>query len=110
MPARRKNNAAYIPTKTAVRAHHRTVYKRKPKQKFDRSNFVKKTTMKPRRGGQRGGFLGTAKTIGSVLWEVGKPAAKEFWNQSKRRAAEHKENVKRHYYYGHTKGLKGFGW
>ena len=92
MPARRKNNPVYIPTKTSVRAHHRTVYKRKTKLKFVRSNFIKKS-MKTRRGG------GLGKTIGSLLFDVGKPVAEGFWNLAKQRAAAHKEAVRRFYYY-----------
>ena len=92
MPARRKNNPAFIPTKTPVRAHRRTVYKCKSKPKFDRRNFVKKSR-------KRGGGLGAAKAIGNVLFEVGKPVVENFWNQAKRRAAEHKERIKRLYYY-----------
>ena len=132
MPPRRNNNPAFIPTKTSVRRHHRTVYKRKTKPKFDLSNFVKKGKKKPQRGGsiikfetgprfrglqpkdladayqriikgkkktQRGGSVGAAKQIGSLLWEVGKPVAENFWNTAKRRAAEHKERIKRLYYY-----------
>ena len=135
MPPRRKNSPAFIPTKTSVRRHHRTVYKRKTKPKFDLSNFVKKGKKKPQRGGsiaygmgppkfghfrglqpkdladayqrivkgkkktQRGGSVGAAKQIGSLLWEVGKPVAENFWNTAKRRAAEHKERIKRLYYY-----------
>ena len=94
MPARRKNNPTFIATKTSVRAHHRTVYKRKTKQKLNLGNFVKKS-MKIRRGGG----LGAAKSIGSVLMEVAKPVAEGFWNLAKQRAAAHKEAIRRFYYY-----------
>lgn len=46
MPSKRKHNPAYSATKTTVKSHTRTVYKRKPKSKFHISNFVKKQTCK----------------------------------------------------------------
>ena len=126
MPPKRKNNPAFIPTKTSVISHQRTVYKCKTKPKFHLSNFVKKGKKKQRGGSiaygmgwrdtgrpnldvskflknrkktQRGGSVNAAKEIGSLLYEVGKPIAENFWNTAKRRAAEHKERIKRLYYY-----------
>ena len=49
MPSKRKHNPAYSATKTTVKSHTRTVYKRKPKSKFHISNFVKKQTCKSKR-------------------------------------------------------------
>ena len=58
MPPKRKHNPKYSASKTTVKSHKRTVYKRKPKSKFDISNFVKKKKVKPKRGK---GLVGAAK-------------------------------------------------
>ena len=49
MPSKRKHNPTYSATKTTVKSHTRTVYKRKPKSKFDISNFVNKKKCKSKR-------------------------------------------------------------
>ena len=91
MPTKRKHNSAYVPTKTSVKGHTRTVYRRK---KFHVSNFVKKKKQK-----KRGGSVGVGKAVGEILWSVGKDQAKNFYNFARQRANEHAERIKRLYYY-----------
>lgn len=90
MPQKRKHNSAYAPTKTSVKGHTRTVYKRK---KFHVSNFVKKKKNK------RGGYVAAGKALGEVLWPALKKQAKTFYNVARQRQNEHAERIKRLYYY-----------
>ena len=117
MPSKRKNNPAYIPTKTSVKGHSRTVYKRK---KFHISNFTKKSNKKKRGGSthsyglwdpntpslvrasllkKRGKSVGLAKGMGEILWEAGKQQARSMWDLAKKRQKEHAERIMRRYYY-----------
>ena len=81
MANKRKGNLGYAAVKVNVKAHTRKVYKRK--------RFVV--------GKKKG--KGLAGSIASVLWELGKPAAENFYNTAKRRRQEQAERLKRLYYY-----------
>lgn len=79
MAKQRKGNTAYRPVNVPVKAHRGTVYKKNQKKK------------------QKG--KGLAGSLASALWEVGKPAAENFYNTARQRQNAHKERLKRLYYY-----------
>ena len=81
MANKRKGNPGYAAVNVNVKSHNRRVYKRK--------KFVV--------GKKKG--KGLASSIASALWEVGKPAAENFYNTAKRRRQEQAERLKRLYYY-----------
>ena len=87
MANKRKGNLGYAAVNVNVKAHTRTVYKRK------RFVIGKQTAKKKQKG------KGLASSIASALWEVGKPAAENFYNTARRRQQEHAERLKRLYYY-----------